>query len=87
MIGFVIDLHRVLYCYTNDFARWCRFINRGGHTIQPPRLMPAINGGWYFFIYRGKHFLKLIYKGRCIKKTAFKKSIFLEVVVLKQSPL
>jgi Fe-S-cluster containining protein len=35
--------------YTNDFARWCSFINRGVCKIQPPRLTPRINGGEHFY--------------------------------------
>jgi hypothetical protein len=31
--------------YTNNFTRRCPFINGDSHKIQPPRLMPAINGG------------------------------------------
>jgi hypothetical protein len=46
-----IEIHHGLvksHYYTNDFARRCPFIKGTGHKIQPPRLIPAINGGGHF---------------------------------------
>jgi len=61
--------HSIAVCphyYTNDFARRCFFINGGGHKIQPPRLMPAINRGRHFLFTETdtfSHLLKSIYDG------------------------
>lgn len=62
--------------YTNDFARRCTFINKGGHKIQPPRLMPRINRGGHFLFTEAEIFAslqKLIYGDRHIKITALQK--------------
>jgi hypothetical protein len=49
-LNLLLERHslEIVHYYTDDFARWCPFINEYGHKIQPSRLISAINGGRHF---------------------------------------